>query len=437
MAEINKTDHLIVIGDSREMSEIPNEAVNLVITSPPYWQLKDYGHKDQIGFDDSYENYINNLNLVWSECFRVLSPGCRLCINIGDQFARSVYYGRYKVIPIRTEIIKFCETIGLDYMGAIIWQKVTTTNTSGGASIMGSFPYPRNGILKLDYEFILIFKKLGTSPKPTREQKERSKISIEEWNQYFTGHWYFNGVRQEKHLAMFPEELPKRLIKMFSFVGDTVLDPFLGSGTTTLAAMNLQRNSIGYEINDDFLPIIESKLGLTNPKLFGESFQVKFIKQESAKSGFSEKLKQLPYIFQDNVMIDKKIDPRKLKFGSKIQKTDSAQNGYHRIRKILDVNLLELDSGAVIKLIGVEPLMALRLKAIEYLKKLVLNEPIYLKYDEVKYIDDENLLAYVYLKNKTFVNAKLIKAGLANPIKNYDYKYKDRFKTYSDTAQRK
>jgi site-specific DNA-methyltransferase (adenine-specific) len=110
-------------------------------------------------------------------------------------------------------------------MGAIIWQKVTTTNTTGGATIMGSFPYPRNGILKLDYEFILLFKKQGIPPKPTREQKEMSVISKEDWNTYFSGHWYFAGAKQEGHIAMFPEELPARLIKMFSFAGDTVLDP--------------------------------------------------------------------------------------------------------------------------------------------------------------------------------------------------------------------
>jgi site-specific DNA-methyltransferase (adenine-specific) len=105
------------------MVELSDKSIHLVITSPPYWQLKDYGADKQIGFNDSYEDYINNLNLVWKECYRVLDDGCRLCINIGDQFARSVYYGRYKVIPIRTEIIKFCESIGFDYMGAIIWQK--------------------------------------------------------------------------------------------------------------------------------------------------------------------------------------------------------------------------------------------------------------------------------------------------------------------------
>ena len=131
------TNHKIVFGDSRKMNEIADKSVQLIITSPPYWQLKDYGSDDQIGFNNSYEEYINNLNLVWKECNRVLADGCRLCINIGDQFARSVYYGRYKVIPIRTEIIRFCENLGMDYMGAIIWQKATTMNTSGGGAIMG------------------------------------------------------------------------------------------------------------------------------------------------------------------------------------------------------------------------------------------------------------------------------------------------------------
>ena len=164
------TNHKIYFGDSRALNKIEDKSVQLIITSPPYWQLKDYGSNNQIGFNNSYEEYINNLNLVWMECERILSEGCRLCINIGDQFARSVYYGRYKVVPIRTEIIRFCETLKMDYMGAIIWQKATTMNTSGGGAIMGSFPYPRNGILKIDYEFILIFKKLGNPPKPTLEQ---------------------------------------------------------------------------------------------------------------------------------------------------------------------------------------------------------------------------------------------------------------------------
>jgi len=192
----------------------------------------------------------------------VLDNGSRLCVNIGDQFARAVYYGRYKVIPIRTEIIKFCEAIGFDYMGAIMWQKKTTSNTTGGASLMGSYPYPKNGIISIDYEFILILKKLGTPKKPSKEIKGMSKMTKEEWKTYFDGHWYFGGAKQDGHIAMFPEELPRRLIKMFSFVSDTVLDPFLGSGTTSLAARNLNRNSVGYEMNPEFIPFIKNKLSV-------------------------------------------------------------------------------------------------------------------------------------------------------------------------------
>jgi len=309
--------HKIIIGDSRRMGELEDESVHLVVTSPPYWQLKDYGNSGQIGFHDSYEDYVNNLSLVWSECGRVLHAGCRLCINIGDQFARSVYYGRYKVIPIRTEIIKFCETIGFDYMGAIIWRKVTTCNTTGGATIMGSFPHPRNGILKLDYEFILIFKKPGKAPNVDRRVKDASALTTEEWNAYFTGHWNFPGEKQNGHLAMFPEELPRRLIRMFSFVGDTVLDPFLGSGTTSLAAANLDRNSVGYEINESFLPVIKDKLGIDRPTMFQDaSFEI--VRQEPPPDDAPKRIEQLPYIFRDPIRFDKKVDPREVTFGSRV-----------------------------------------------------------------------------------------------------------------------
>ncbi len=310
------THHKIVIGDSRQMKEIPDESVHLIITSPPYWQLKDYGNGQQIGYNDTYEEYVNNLNLVWNECQRILHRGCRLCVNIGDQFARAVYYGRYKVIPIRTEVIRFCESVGLDYMGAIIWQKVTTTHTTGGATVMGSYPFPRNGILKLDYEFILIFKKYGAAPKVSKEIKERSKLTKEEWNQYFTGHWNFPGVKQDKHAAMFPLELPTRLIKMFRFDSDTVLDPSLGSGTTTLAARNLARNSIGYEINREFLPVIGEKVGVSQ-KTTSEDASFDLIEQEGDRDGdgdrsgsglmIEEAMKRLPYLFEDHVKIDRKV----------------------------------------------------------------------------------------------------------------------------------
>jgi len=420
-----KTAHKIISGDSRQMNLLPDESVHLVITSPPYWQLKDYGSDEQIGFNESYESYINNLNLVWKECYRVLHPGCRLCINIGDQFARSVYYGRYKVIPIRTEIIKFCETIGFDYMGAIIWQKVTTTNTTGGATIMGSYPYPRNGILKLDYEFILIFKKLGKPPKPTAEQKKLSAMTKDEWNEYFSGHWNFPGVKQNGHLAMFPEELPTRLIKMFSFVGDTVLDPFLGSGTTSLAARNLGRNSVGYEINTEFISKIKEKLNVNQPDLEGAEYI--FLK-DRIKTDLKKEIQKLPYIFKDPHKFNKKIDPKKLQFGSRIdQNGNSDRQEYFTVKEILSPVLIKLNNNLVIRLLGIKEKKIVNGEAIDFLKEKVNGQKVFLKFDQNKYDENNRLLCYLYLKNKTFINAHLLKRGLAKVDTTTDFKYKNKF----------
>ena len=245
------------------MNLLADRSVHLVVTSPPYWQLKDYGTENQIGFHESYESYINNLNLVWSECERVLHPGCRLCINIGDQFARSVYYGRYKVIPIRTEIIKFCETIGFDYMGAVIWQKVTTTNTTGGASIMGSFPYPR-----------------------------------------------------------------------------------------------------------------------------------------------------------------------KLTFGSRIEKeSDAEREEFFTVKEILSPEKVMLSNGLTVKLIGIKGEAFAHDKAVGYLTEKIKGKRIFLKYDKLKHDEENLLLCYLYLENKTFVNAHLIKSGLVGIDGSYEYKQKVKFLT--------
>ncbi|MEK6589604.1 MAG: DNA methyltransferase [Nitrospinota bacterium] len=416
------TKTTIIIGDSRRMEELKDESVHLIITSPPYWQLKDYGNGGQIGFNDSYEDYINNLNLVWKECYRVLHKGCRLCINIGDQFARSVYYGRYKVIPIREEIIKFCETIGFDYMGAIIWQKVTTCNTTGGATIMGSFPYPRNGIIKIDYEFILIFKKLGEPPKVNREIKEKSKLTTEEWNEYFYGHWNFSGERQDKHLAMFPEELPKRLIKMFSFAGDTVLDPFLGSGTTCLSARKLGRNSVGYEINKDFLPVIKEKLGVDRIQ---KDFEIIFQKDKSVD--YKKEISRLPYIFKDPVKFDKKIDPKKLRFGSKIDNSEYQQKRYYSVKEVISPEIVAMDNDLKVRLIGIKEKEEINGDAIQFLNEKLKGQKVFLKFDAIKYDDKGNLLCYLYLKNKTFINAHLIKNKLTQVDSSLPFKYKEKF----------
>jgi DNA modification methylase/endonuclease YncB( thermonuclease family) len=429
-----KTHHHIIIGDSRRMDSVRDASAQLVITSPPYWQLKDYGADGQIGFDDTYEAYINNLNLVWQECERVLSPGCRLCINIGDQFARSVYYGRYKVIPIRTEIIRLCETMGMDYMGAVIWQKVTTTNTTGGATIMGSFPYPRNGILKLDYEFILIFKKLGEAPRPEAHTRDEAKLTTEEWNTYFAGHWNFPGEKQEGHIARFPVELPHRLIRMFSFPGETVLDPFAGSGTTNVAAARLNRNSIGVEINPEFAALATRRL--ESEKSLILNFATSVAQESPLRSGDITALhSKLPYVFEDKVKMGKKTDPRKRLFGSKI--TGKEENGKQdfRVSRIISGNEIELEGGQVVRLLGVAPYATKGREAIDFLCGIFKGQRVMLKFDNEKYDPSGRLLAYVYLANKTFVNGHILKQGLAKLDTTVEFSKREALKKYIEKGR--
>ena len=424
--------HILFNGDSRNMTKMYSESVELIVTSPPYWQLKDYGTKQQIGFHDSYESYINNLNLVWKECERILKPGCRLCINIGDQFARSVYYGRYKVIPIRTEIIKFCETIGLDYMGAVIWQKQTTMNTTGGGAVMGSFPYPRNGILKIDYEFILIFKKQGKTPTPSAEAKARSAMTKEEWNSYFASHWTFGGARQDGHIAVFPEELPARLIKMFTYYGETVFDPFMGSGTTALAAKHLGRNSIGYEINPEFKDFYVKKVCDTDLLA-----QDEFVFETDAESFFCEGLVDgLPYQFVDPLKMNKKIDVKKLKFGSTIDGSSADREEYFSIQEIVSPNIVRLNNGVELKLLGVKTIPGKEQDAMDFLTQKTAHQKVFVKYDQVKYSIDGHLLGYLYLENKTFLNAHLIKCGFDDVDDSMDFRHKKRFITYRNGAKK-
>ena len=398
----------IIIGDSRKMIEIEDESIGLIITSPPYWHIKDYGKSNQIGYGQTLHEYLKDLYRVWEECFRVLKPGRRLCINIGDQFARSIIYGRYKVIPLHAEVISQCEKIGFDYMGAIIWQKKTTMNTTGGAVVMGSYPYPPNGMIEIDYEFILVFKKPGRVENVPTEIKESSKLTKEEWKEYFSGHWRFGGEKQINHEAMFPEELPKRLIRMYSFVEDTVLDPFLGSGTTVKVALELKRNAIGYEINEKFVEIIKEKIGIKNSLL--KIYNVEIVKRDE-----EIKINDVNYI--PNIQDAKpQLDPKKLNF---------KKGSLYKVVDIVDENTIKLNTGLLVKFLGVN--IVDKEKAIKYLKEYLLKKEVQLKMENNSVLNENTIFAYVYLKNKIFVNAYLIKAGIAKADKEKEYKLKSRF----------
>jgi len=311
----------------------------------------------------------------------------------------------------------------MDYMGAIIWQKTTTMNTSGGGAIMGSYPYPRNGILKINYEFILLFKKLGNAPKPTQHQKNLSAMTREEWGEYFSSHWNFNGVKQTGHIAMFPEELPKRLIKMFSFVGETIFDPFAGSGTTSLAAKNLGRNSIGYEINKEFAPIIREKLG-ADQIMIGEEAKIEFSED---KIGNISSFSQLPYIFHDPHRMDKKVDVKKLQFGSKIDHSEAKRDELFIVKKVIAPDKIELNNGLTVRMLGIRPNPHYQREAINFLQDKFQKRKVFLKYDAVKYDTDNNLLCYVYLDNKTFINNHLVRTGYVDVDTAIDYSCQKKF----------
>ena len=251
-------EDLIVRYKSAEKMEEVDESIGLIVTSPPYWKIKDYGQGEDKW---EYIEYLKLMKKVWKECYRILKPSSKLCINIGDQFMRTSEHGKFEVIPIHADFIKQCKEIGFDYHGSIIWQKVSSMSSTGGGSFLGSYPNPKNGVLLFDYEFILIFHKPGDSLKVSEEIKKSSSMTEEEWKTYFSSHWNFVGEKQKDHPAQFPEELPRRLIKMFSFKEEIILDPFLGSGTTLKVIKELERKGIGYEINkEDFESVINSKL---------------------------------------------------------------------------------------------------------------------------------------------------------------------------------
>jgi DNA modification methylase len=405
----------IIIGDSRSMSEVAPESVDLVVTSPPYWHIKDYGVPGQIGYGQSLHGYLRDLYRVWQECFRVLKPGARLTVNIGDQFARAAVYGRYKIIPLHAEIIGQGEELGFDFMGAVIWQKKTTMNTTGGASVMGSYPFPPNGLVEIDYEFILILKKPGPGKKVAKEIKEASKLTKEEWKEYFSGHWHFGGARQIGHEAMFPEELPRRLIRMFTFVGDTVLDPFLGSGTTVKAALELGRNAVGYELNETIREIIQKKLGLTGTQhLFTQIEIVKGAERviKDTLAGYSTRIQ------------DSQATPGQATLPNKLENV-------HKVLDIRDEKTLLLDNGKLVCFLGVN--IDNKTETQKYLRDYVLGKAIILK--DIQEIDGNGMPScYIYLKNKIFINAYLIKAGLASPDYQVEHRYARKFQRWAAEA---
>lgn len=276
-----RTTHQLIQGDARKLDFIAGESIHLVITSPPYWILKRYReHPGQMGHIEDYEKFVEELSKVWEHCYRVLVPGGRLVCVIGDVCLSRRKFGRHVVTPLHADIAVACRKIGFDNLNPIIWYKISkaTYEINNGTRFFGK-PYEPNAIIKNDVEFILMQRKPGGYRKPTMEQRRVSKISKKDYNAWFRQIWNIPGASTKEHPAPFPFELANRLVRMFSFCGDTVLDPFCGTGTTMLAAMKADRNSIGTEVDPEYCEMALKRLQREEQTFFNK-VEIKFEKRE-------------------------------------------------------------------------------------------------------------------------------------------------------------
>ena len=268
-----RSHHRLIHGDARDLSALADGSVHLVVTSPPYWTLKEYNEgEDQLGAIEDYEQFLAELATAWHECLRVLVPGGRLIVVVGDVCLSRRRHGRHVVVPLHAGIQESCRRLGFDNLAPIIWHKIAnaTFEMGGGGGFLGK-PYEPNAVIKNDIEFILMQRKPGGYRSPSPAARALSVISATEHREWFRQIWTVPGASTRDHPAPFPLKLATRLIRMFSFVGDTVLDPFLGTGTTSVAAARAGRNSVGVEIDKGYMDMARRRFLDETGGLFGRA----------------------------------------------------------------------------------------------------------------------------------------------------------------------
>lgn len=269
------TIHRLTLGDARhDMSSLREESVHLIVTSPPYWTLKEYRDSEgQMGHIEGYEEFLFQLDKVWRNCFRALVPGGRLVCVVGDVcLSRRKNNGRHTVVPLHASIQERCRTLGFDNLAPIIWHKISNAayEVENGSGFLGK-PYEPNAVIKNDIEFVLMERKPGGYRTPSLPARVLSVVSGENHKEWFQQIWSgLTGASTRNHPAPYPVELAERLIRMFSFVGDTILDPFLGTGTTTVAAAKAGRNSVGFEIDSQYFDMARRRIEIETSSLFSK-----------------------------------------------------------------------------------------------------------------------------------------------------------------------
>lgn len=262
--------HRMVRGDARRLSQVVKEPVHLVVTSPPYWTLKEYKDgADQLGRVADYDAFVEEVAKVWHECNRLLVPGGRLVVVVGDVCLSRRRHGRHVVYPLHASIQESCRRMGFDNLAPIIWHKIANVDFEMGPGGFLGKPYEPNAIVKNDIEFILMQRKPGGYRNPSPAARAMSVISEADHRKWFRQIWTLPGASTRDHPAPYPLELANRLVRMFSFVGDTVLDPFLGTGTTSLAAALAGRNSVGVEVSPDYLSMARRRFVAEGDDIFG------------------------------------------------------------------------------------------------------------------------------------------------------------------------
>lgn len=268
------THHEIHPGDARHMDFLRPGSIHLVVCSPPYWTLKEYRNSQgQLGHVVDYEGFLAELDRVWSQCYRVLVPGGRLIIVVGDVcLSRRRNKGRHTVVPLHASIQDHCRKLGFDNLQGIFWHKIANASyeVENGSSFLGK-PYEPNAVIKNDVEYILMQRKPGGYRSPSVATRVMSVISEQNYQKWFRLVWDdLPGVSTRDHPAPYPVELAERLIRMFSFAGDTALDPFLGTGSTSIAAAHCGRNSVGIEIDPHYRKMAFNRLARETEGLFSK-----------------------------------------------------------------------------------------------------------------------------------------------------------------------